>query len=141
MMQLKLGSEVERLEGHNNDFKKNIQKTGKLNNQQLTSLLNESLQTIEEQDEEIIQLTGERDAYKEGFEESQEDIKSLNSQLDKYEDRQIDDNTITRLNHVMNNRPDRFNEIRLKKMEQVKQKTLEVINKRREFSRRLGNNK
>jgi ABC-type transporter Mla subunit MlaD len=140
-MQLKLGSEVERLEGHNNDFKKNIQKTGKLNNQQLTSLLNESLQTIEEQDEEIIQLTGERDAYKEGFEESQEDIKSLNSQLDKYEDRQIDDNTITRLNHVMNNRPDRFNEIRLKKMEQVKQKTLEVINKRREFSRRLGNNK
>ena len=138
-MQLNLVSKTETLEEHKNDFKKNLQKTNRLTNDQLSSLLIDSLQTIEEQDEEIIQLTGERDAYKQGFEESLEDIKTLNSLLDKYEPRQIDDNMITKINNTMN-RSDHYNTSKNQKIEQVRQKTLAIVNKRREISNRLNKN-
>ena len=54
------------------------------------TLINKLLQIIEEQDDVIAELSGMLEAYKEGFDESQRDIKYLNSLLDKYEDQQID---------------------------------------------------
>ncbi len=132
-------SETEVLGEQVNNFKNKLQNTSKLSNQQLSSLLIDSLQTREDQDEEIIELTGERDAYKQGFEETQEDIKTLNILIDKYEPRQIDDVMITKINNIYN-RPDRFNDSRLQKIEQSKQKTLEIINKKREISNRFNKN-
>ena len=131
-MRLEIGTSEEKTD----EYKTALEKTNKLSNQQLTSLLIDSIQTIEEQDEEIIQLTGERDAYIQGFEEAQQDINTLNTLLDKYEPRQIDDITITRINNI-HNKSDRYSETRVQKIEQIKQKHLEIIKKKRERSNRL----
>ena len=130
-------SKTETFVEEKNKYKESITKTKKLTIEQLQSLLNESFDTIEEQDEEIIQLIGERDAYKQGLDESLEDIKTLNQYLEKYEPKQIEESTITRINDLRNRKDERLNKQRKEKSELIKQKTLEIINKKREFSNRF----
>lgn len=118
-----------------NEFIKNLGKMNKLTNNQLMILLKDSIQTIEGQDEEIIQLTGERDAYKEGVDQLIIDNKILNEALDKYEPRVIDKKEMEKMDTFYNSRS-RIRELRAKKVEDVKQKTKELINKKLEYSRR-----
>jgi hypothetical protein len=57
---------------------------------QLLVLLGDAVTRIEAQDEEIIEVTGERDAYTEVLEIVVNENKALNEQLDKYETRSVD---------------------------------------------------
>lgn len=107
---------------------------GKLRNDQLISLTKELADAIEEQDETIFELTGERDAYKEAYEETHDALKIV---VDKYEPKEIDQETLTKINNALN-KPSKFEELRARKIEEVKRKKLEILKKDNIVSNILG---
>ena len=103
----------------------------------MTSLLNYATDVIQEQDDEIIEITGERDAYKELYEESKDEIKKLNHVIDEYEEKKIDSSIIDKLKTMTDNNY-KFSEIRNRKIEQIKNKKLEFERSRQNYKKRFS---
>lgn len=77
------------------------------------SLLNDSLMEIQNLDEENIQITAEKEAYQELYEEAVDEIKYLNTKLDEYEPREITGDAVKYMEMRSNN--EEFNKRKFEK--------------------------
>jgi len=105
-----------------NPLRNNPAKAAKLNSDQLSKLLTEAVDRLLEEEAIADQALANADAYKEAFDDMCEQYRTL---ADKYENYEIDDNTIERINNASKRRDNR--EIRVA---EHKRRINEVIQER-----------